>query len=66
MDLDIKLINIQINEGDHGHAECCPECGILLEHHDSGVIGICGRPYNWISLKCPECGFLVSNEPDID
>lgn len=40
----------------------CPVCGAEMSVVDSG----CFRGVNWENLECPECGYEVNEEPDMD
>lgn len=40
----------------------CPVCGAEMHVVDSG----CFRGVNWENLECPECGYEVNEEPDMD
>jgi predicted RNA-binding Zn-ribbon protein involved in translation (DUF1610 family) len=40
----------------------CPECSSDVEIWDSGTFG----KHTWTSYKCPECGYIINNEPDYD
>lgn len=54
------------NETSTGLDENCKDCDVPMEYHDSGTIKVCGRAIDWLAFICPECGYIDSNEPDID
>jgi DNA-directed RNA polymerase subunit RPC12/RpoP len=40
----------------------CPECGTELEWWDCGTY----KNMNWDEYRCPDCGYRISNEPNLD
>jgi len=44
----------------------CPDCDTEMYEFDSGYTKANGHGEVWTAYKCPDCGKIVSNEPDPD